>query len=156
MIIPVMPVPFARYSSPLMERRPKPLLLFPLVYEHDTLFTSMQNYVCGPRTILSHPSPLALFLSAHVNAEREPGIGVGSLERGQVIGEHRRIPWRGSPRFRNVSGWNGVVGGRLRSGIPDGNDGSLEFRFHRDKFIPSRPTWYVQFPLIYHYYIYIV
>ena len=40
--------------------------------------------------------------------------------------------------------------GRLRSGIPDGNDGSLEFRFHRDKFIPSRATRRVQFPLIYH------
>lgn len=64
MIIPAMPVPFARYSSPLMERRPKPLLLFPLVYEHDTLFTSMQNYVCGPRTILSHPSPLAFSFGA--------------------------------------------------------------------------------------------
>lgn len=40
--------------------------------------------------------------------------------------------------------------GRLRSGISDGNDGSLEFRFHRDKFIPSRATRRVQFPLIYH------
>ena len=58
-----------------MERRPKPFPLSPL----DTLFIlSMQNYACAP-SYLTLLSPLALFLSAHVNAEREPGTLASAL-----------------------------------------------------------------------------